>query len=117
VRKKPAKVCVNAGFVVADEVIRKATFATQTPSHQSCEATNRNLIQGRYDQVSQPNMSETISFGRIGKSRACAAKVSRLIQGKLPPRSGSRASSKAGWDWGNSVFRVQLTAEVVVLNR
>jgi hypothetical protein len=79
VGKKPAKVCVNAGFVVAV----RATFATQTPSRQSCEATNRNLIEGRSAQVSQPTMSETISFGRIGKSRACAAKVSQFIQGRL----------------------------------
>jgi hypothetical protein len=26
VRKKPAKVCVNAGFVIADEIKRKAIF-------------------------------------------------------------------------------------------
>ena len=83
VGKKPAKVSVNAEFVIADEFLERQPNATQTPSHQSCEATNRNLIQGRSVQVSEPTMSETVSFGRIGKSRACAAKVSRFIQGRL----------------------------------
>ena len=81
--KKPASVCVSAGSVASRRNQRKAAFATRTHSHQSCEATNRNLIQGRYVQVSQPTLRETISFGRIGKSRACAAKVSRFIQGRL----------------------------------
>ncbi len=44
VRKKPAKVRVNAEFVTADEFIERQAIATQTPSHQSCEVTNRNLI-------------------------------------------------------------------------
>ena len=58
VGKKPAKVCVNAEFVIADEYHERQSIATQTPSHQSCEATNRNLIQGRSGQVSQPIMTK-----------------------------------------------------------
>ena len=113
--KKPANVCVNAEFVAADGINQRPQFATRTHSHQSCEATNRNLIQGRSVQVSEPTLSETISFGRIGKSRACAAKVSRFIQGRLHAgvRDQSLLESRRRWVKANR--RVQFAAEVVVL--
>ena len=63
-------------------------------SHQSCDATNRNLIQGRRGQVSGPSITKPCSFICVGKSRACAATVVRLIQGDLPHVPVSRACPK-----------------------
>jgi len=108
VGKMPANVCVSAGSVY---------FATRTHSHQNCEATNRNLIQGRYAQVSEPIISETVLFGRIGKSRACAVKDSRIIQGELQPGSGSRPCAESRRRAAKAARRMQQSAEVVVLIR
>lgn len=89
----------------------------QSHSHQSCETTNRNLIQGRSAQVSEPSFSETVLFGRIGKSRVCAVKVDRLTQGSLSRNSVSWACPKAEpcmlWQLGAG----QQSAEVIVLDR
>ena len=65
-------------------------------SHQSCEATDRNSIQGPCGSASEPTITKPSSFVYIGKSRACAAKVERLTQGGLQPTSGSRPCAKAG---------------------
>jgi hypothetical protein len=117
VGKKPASVCVSAGSAACRRKQRKAAFATRTHSHQSCEATNRNLIQGRFVQVSQPTLSETISFGRIGKSRACAAKVSRFIQGRLHACVRDSSLLENRRRLAKATRRVQFAAEVVVLTR
>jgi len=92
-------------------------FRGRPHSRQSCKATNRNLIQGRSVQVSEPIISETVSFGWIGKSSACAAKVNRIIQGRLQLESGSRACPKARGAGRKIQHRSQLAAEVVVLIR
>ena len=77
---------------------------TRMHPRQSCEATNRNVIQGRFDQASEPNITKPFPVGRSGKWRACAAKDHVLIRGDLP--GGLRAvvlapASKAclkGWN-------------------
>ena len=56
----------------------------QPHSRQSCEVTDRNSIQGRCGLVSEPNLTKPSSLIRIGKSRACAAKATRLILGDPP---------------------------------
>jgi hypothetical protein len=78
----------------------------QPHSRQSCEATDRNLIQGRWGEVSEPTITKPFSFVRIGKSRACAVKVMRLIQGDLPHVPVSRACPKGG---ATGVTRLVLT--------
>ncbi len=83
-------------------------------SRQSCEVTDRNLIQGRSAQVSEPSFSETVSFGRIGKSRACAAKVDRLTQGELESRSGSRLYAESRSRIAKAIRRFQQSAEAIV---
>ena len=65
-------------------------------SRQSCKATDRNSIQGRWGQASEPSITKPSSFVRIGKSRACAVKVVRLIQGDLSHVAVSRACPKGG---------------------
>jgi hypothetical protein len=102
----------------ACECVGKPTENRRRPhSRQSCEATNRNLIQGRYALVSEPTFSETVSFERIGKSRACAAKVNRLTQGELPPVSGSRPCAESRRRNAQAMRRRQQSAEVVLLIR
>jgi len=83
-------------------------------SHQSCEATDRNLIQGRRGQVSGPSITKPCSFIRVGKSRACAAKVGRLIQGGLQDVPVSRACPKGGAATGNCDRVQQQSAEAIV---
>ena len=61
----------------------------QMHSLQRCEATNRNVIQGRCGQSSGPTITKPFSNSHQGKSRACAMKVNRLILGRLEPKSGS----------------------------
>ena len=53
-------------------------------SSQSCKVTDRNPIQGRCGQASEPTITKPSSFICIGKSGACAAKAMRLIQGDPP---------------------------------
>ena len=53
----------------ACECVGKLTKNRRQPhSRQSCKVTNRNLIQGRCGQVSEPNITKPSSFIRIGKS-------------------------------------------------
>lgn len=51
---------------------------------QSCELTDRNVIEGRdlWDELAQHN--EILWFKGRGKWRSCAAKVHVLIRGDLP---------------------------------
>ena len=78
--RKPAIVCVSAGSVNAN----------RTRSRQSCEATNRNVIQGRFDQASEPIITKPFPVGRAGKWRACAAKHHALIRGDLHSLTAAR---------------------------
>ena len=84
------------------------------PRCQSCEATNRNLIQGRIGQASEPTITKPFSFSRFGKSRACAAKVNRLIQGELRSGSGSRPCAESRRRVVKATRRRQQSAEVIV---
>jgi len=83
-------------------------------SRQSCEATYRNSIQGRWGSVSGPTITKPFSFVRIGKSRACAAKVVCLIQGDLPHVPVSRACPKGGAIVGDCGRARQKSAEGIV---
>ena len=86
----------------------------QPHSRQSCEVTNRNSIQGRCGQASEPNITKPSSFVRIGKSRACAAKVVCFIQGDLPYVPVSRACPTGGAAVGNCGRVRQKSAEAIV---
>ena len=86
-------------------------------SRQSCEATNRNPIQGRCGQVSGPSFTKPSSFIRIGKSGACAAKVIRLIQGDPLDVSVTQAGLKAEPSPVNGGGVGRKSAEAVVLSR
>ena len=103
----------------ACECVRKCRPVLRRRSHsrQSCEATNRNSIQGRCGQVSEPIITKPSPFTRIGKSRACAAKVTRLIQGDPFRVSCRRACSKRELSVVNIVSAERKSAEVVVLFR
>jgi len=81
---------------------------------QSCEATDRNSIQGRWGSVSGPSFTKPSSFVRIGKSRACAAKVVCLIQGDLPDVPVSRACPKGGAAAGDCGGVQQKSAEGII---
>jgi len=83
-------------------------------SRQSCEATYRNSIQGRYGPVSGPSITKPSSFIRSGKSRACAAKAGRPIQGDLPTVPVSRACPKGGATVGDCGRARQKSAEGIV---
>jgi len=83
-------------------------------SRQSCEATNRNLVQGRWGQASEPNIAKPSSFSRIGKPRACAVKVKPLTQGELQPVSGSRPCAESRSHVAKATWRLQQSAEAVV---
>jgi len=84
----------------ACECVGKLTKNRRQPhSRPSCEVTDRNLIQGRFRQASGPTTTKPFSFTRIGKSRACAAKVNRLIPGRWSPGPGVGLMPKAGDPW------------------
>ena len=89
----------------------------QPHSRQSCEVTDRNSIQGRCGPVSEPTITKPSSFIRIGKSRACAAKVNRLIQGELESKSGSRLDAESRSRAVKATRRFQQSAEAVVRSR
>ena len=92
----------------------RATKRGKEARSQSCEATDRNSIQGRRGSVSGPSFTKPSSFVRIGKSRACAAKVVRLIQGDLPDVPVSRACPKGGAVAANCGGVRQKSAEGIV---
>ena len=91
--------------------------ATGSANRQSCEATNRNLIQGRIGPASEPTITKPFSFSRFGKSRASAAKVSRLIQGELQPTSGSRPCAESRRRFVEAMRRPQPSAEAILRSR
>jgi len=102
----------------ASECVGKLTENRRQPhSRQSCEATNRNLIQGRYGQASEPNITKPSSFIRIGKSGACAAKAICLIQGDPSHVSASPIYRRAEPSSVNGAGVRRKSAEVVVLHR
>ena len=84
---------------------------------QTCEATNRNSIQGCCRQVSGPSITKPSSFIRRGKSRVCAVKVRRLIQGDLSNVPVSRACPKGGAAVGDCGRVRQKSAEGMVRTR
>jgi len=102
----------------ACECVGKLTKNRRQPhSRRSCEVTDRNSIQGRCGQVSEPNLTKPSSFIRIGKSRACAAKAIRLILGD-PSHVSARPTLSAGRATiGNDVGGRRKSAEVIVLLR
>ena len=80
----------NRGEEACECVVKLTSQCRRQPhSRQSCEATDRNSIQGRCGQASEPSITKPFSFIRIGKSGACAAKAIRLIQGD-PPQVSAR---------------------------
>ena len=102
----------------ACECVGKLTVSRRQPhSRRSCEATNRNSIQGRCGRVSEPSFTKPSSFPRAGKSRACAAKVIRLIQGDPLDVSVTQACLKAEPSPVNGDGVERKSAEVVVPHR
>ena len=102
----------------ACECVGKLTKNRRQPhSRQSCEVTDRNSIQGRCGQVSEPNLTKPSSFIRIGKSRACAAKAIRLILGDPSHVSAKSIHQTAEPPSGNGVGERRKSAEVIVLSR
>jgi hypothetical protein len=102
----------------ACECVGKLTKNRRQPhSRQSCEVTDRNSIQGRCGQVSEPNLTKPSSFIRIGKSRACAAKAIRLILGDPSHESARSACRTDRATTGNGAGVWRKSAEVIVLSR
>jgi hypothetical protein len=104
----------NRGEEACECVGKLIVNRRQPHSRQSCEVTNRNRIQGRGGQVSEPNITKPSSFIHSGKSGACAAKVTRLIQGDPSFVSARRACSKAERNVVNTSRDRRKSAEVVV---
>jgi len=98
----------------ACECCNVTTNGCQAHSRQSCEATNRNVIQGRWVVASEPTITKPSSKTPIGKSRACAVKVNRLIAGRLHPMSGSRLYAQSRSRLVQAKRRLQLAAEAVL---
>ena len=73
----------------------RATDRGKEAGAKTCEATNRNRIQGRSTQASVPCNTKPFSSRWEGKCGACAGKVHVLIRGDLPDVPGSRACPKA----------------------
>ena len=95
----------------------RATERGEEATSQSCEATDRNLIQGRCGQASEPSITKPFSFIHIGKSGACAAKAIRLILGDPPHVSARQACLTDRAIIGNGVGVRRKSAEVIVLSR
>ena len=105
----------DRGKEACECVVKPANNMRRRPhSHQSCEVTNRNSIQGRWGSVSGPTITKPSSFVRIGKSRACAAKVSRLIQGELESKTGSRLQAESRSRVVKATRRFQQSAEAIL---
>ena len=82
--------------VLADGNCGEATNRGEEARVQTCGATNRNRIQGRYGQVSVPCNTKPFSSSRAGKCGARARKVHVLIRGDLSDVPVSRACPKGG---------------------
>ena len=74
----------------------RATDRGEEAGWRTCEATNRNHIQGRSGQASAPASTKPSSSIREGKCGARAGKVHVLIRGDLPDVPVSRACPKGG---------------------
>ena len=92
----------------------RVTDRGKEATSQSCEVTDRNSIQGRFGQASEPTITKPFSFIWIGKSRACAVKVSLLIQGGLESRSGNRLYAESRSHFMKVIWRLQQSAEAIV---
>jgi hypothetical protein len=103
----------------ACECAVKLTHKRRRQPHysQSCEVTDRNSIQGRCRQVSEPTLTKPSSFIRIGKSRACAAKAIRLILGDPSHGSAKSIHRTAEPASVNCAGVRRKSAEVIVLFR
>jgi len=102
----------------ACECVGKLTETRRQPhSRQNCEVTNRNPIQGRGGQASEPTITKPFSFIRSGKSGACAVTANRLIQGDPLDVSVTQACLKAEPAPVNGGGVGRKSAEVVVLLR
>ena len=79
---------------------------------QTCEATNRNRIQGRSGQASVPCNTKPSSSTRTGKCGACAGTVHVLIRGDLTgvPVAGLAPEGGPGRESGSVTVRSQQTA-------
>jgi len=95
----------------------RATDRGKEAGCQNCEVTDRNLIQGRFGQASEPTITKPFSFIWIGKSSACAVKVNRPIQGGLESRSGSRLYAESRSLVAKATWRLQQSAEAILLTR
>ena len=107
----------NRGEEACECVGKLTKNRRQSHSRQSCEVTNRNSIQGRCGQASEPNITKPSSFIRIGKSGACAVKAIRLILGDPPHVSASPTCRQAESSSVNDAGVRRKSAEVIVLFR
>ncbi len=107
----------NRGKEVCECAGKLTKNRRQPHSRQSCEATNRNPIQGRFGEVSEPTITIPFSKLRVGKLGASAAKVNPLILGRLDPQSGSRLDAESRNSFSKVNACLQFAAEVVVLTR
>jgi hypothetical protein len=89
----------------------------QSHSRQNCEATDRNPIQGRCGQASEPTITKPSSFIRPGQLEACAAKVMRLSQGDPSDVSATQVCLSAELPPVNVGGVGRKSAEVVGLSR
>ena len=95
----------------------RVTDRGEEATFQSCEVTDRNPIQGRCGQASEPTITKPSSFIRIGKSGACAEKAIRLIQGDPPHVSVMQACLPIEPPSVNDAGVQRKSAEAVVLFR
>ena len=93
---------------------RHSSFRRRPHLHQTCEATDRNVIQGRFGQASGPSITKPFPVDRPGKWRACAGKVHALIRGGLESRSGSRLYAESRSRGVRASRRFQQSAEAIV---
>ncbi len=75
---------------------RHSVFRRRPHLHQTCEVTDRNVIQGRFGQASGPSITKPFPVDRSGGHRR-AALVGELAQGKFTFLSGE------GWNPGPGV--------------
>jgi hypothetical protein len=109
--------CVRASNRGKEASKRSIALASGSDIRQSCEATDRNPIQGRFGEASGPTTTKPFSKLRIGKLGACAAKVNHPILGRLDPQSGSRLDAERRNAFSKVNACLQFAAEVVVLTR
>ena len=115
----------NRGEEACECAVKLTTKIRRQPhSRQSCEVTDRNSIQGRCEQVSEPNLTKPSSFVCIGQSRGasrtgdtCAAKAIRLILGDPSYESVRSACRTDRASTGNGAGARRKSAEVIVLSR